>query len=82
LIDDNNHHISRNSKIICHKVTRVIAFEQNFSKQVQDENNEDVNTLLLADLRTGRVPFVDQNTMSASTRIYMDEDEDLSCHAV
>lgn len=34
------------------------------------------------DLRTGPVPFVDQNTMSASTRIYMDEDEDLSCHAV
>lgn len=34
------------------------------------------------DLRTGSVPFVDQNTMSASTGIYMDEGEDLSCHAV
>lgn len=47
LIDDKTHHISRNSKIIDHKVTSVIAFEQNFSEQVQDENDEDVNTLIL-----------------------------------
>lgn len=47
MIDDQTHHISRNSKIIDHKVTSVIAFEQNFSEQVQDENDEDVNTLIL-----------------------------------
>lgn len=47
LIDDKTHRISRNSKIIDHRVTSVIAFEQNFSEQVQDENDEDVNTLIL-----------------------------------
>lgn len=34
------------------------------------------------DFRTGPVPFEDANTISASSRIYMDEDEDLSSHTV
>lgn len=34
------------------------------------------------DFRTGSVPFEDENTISVSSRIYMDEDEDLSSHAV
>lgn len=39
--------ISQEIQRLCHKVTSVIAFEQNFSEQVQDENDEDVNTLIL-----------------------------------
>lgn len=34
------------------------------------------------DFRTGPVLFEDENTMSASSRIYMDEDGDLSSHTV
>lgn len=82
LIDDKNHRISRNSKIIYHKVTSVIGIWAEFFRASSRWKRWRCQHTATVDLRTGPVPFVDQNTMSASTRIYMDEDEDLSCHAV